>query len=486
MAVIIKNKTVDPIEIEDFGITAFPEVELDITNEYDATSVEFQTHIDTGSIVFVNADSTELTEEESQQFITGDSNPPYDASFNTGPLVKIYQGIDVAGHLQLTNVGQVIPFTYDSHKDGYYEHSTTINPGEITILQDGLYKLSVMTTIETFGSGGGTRGNPILKMELDTGTGWQVQPDQMGGYVREDGSNSLSCSITGIGFFDFLVGNKIRFCVLDTVSSEPDERTVPYSSRVLIEYIDKTGTASGVTAALNDIGDVNAPAPNDQDTIKYDGATGTWITTAIVTYTDEEAQDAVGTILTDTDTVDFTYDDGTPTITADAKTQMSITSDSSGLMLEGDEASPGNDQVYGTDGAGNKGWKDDPAGGGAFGTEFNEMSDDSESSTTSESWQEKLDMDVTGLPAGTYRVGWYAELRQDDTSGEIHCKIEADDVEIAYFWVEPSDTENWYPFSGFDYVTWGSGDRDVEIYFRRLETGTTHIRRARVELWRVS
>ena len=34
-------------------------------------------------------------------------------------------------------------------------------------------------------------------------------------------------------------------------------------------------------------------------------------------YTDEEAQDAIGTILTDTATIDFTYDDVTPKITAD-------------------------------------------------------------------------------------------------------------------------------------------------------------------------
>lgn len=37
-------------------------------------------------------------------------------------------------------------------------------------------------------------------------------------------------------------------------------------------------------------------------------------------YTDEQAQDAVGTILTDTATIDFTYNDGAPSITADVKT----------------------------------------------------------------------------------------------------------------------------------------------------------------------
>ena len=34
--------------------------------------------------------------------------------------------------------------------------------------------------------------------------------------------------------------------------------------------------------------------------------------------------------------------------------------------LDGDQAAPGNNQVYGTDGSGNKTWKPDPAGGGAI------------------------------------------------------------------------------------------------------------------------
>lgn len=33
------------------------------------------------------------------------------------------------------------------------------------------------------------------------------------------------------------------------------------------------------------------------------------------------------------------------------------------LQLVGDQAAPGNNKVYGTDGAGAKGWKDDPASG---------------------------------------------------------------------------------------------------------------------------
>jgi len=52
---------------------------------------------------------------------------------------------------------------------------------------------------------------------------------------------------------------------------------------------------------------------------------------------------------------------GNPTV--DVPLQMSITNDASGLKLSGDVTSPGNNMVYGTSGAGVKGWKADPAGG---------------------------------------------------------------------------------------------------------------------------
>lgn len=80
-------------------------------------------------------------------------------------------------------------------------------------------------------------------------------------------------------------------------------------------------------------------------------------------HTDERAQDAVGTILVDSDTVSLTYDDATPSISAEVISQMSIVSDALGLMLEGDEATPGNTQYYGTDAAGVKGFHAIPAVG---------------------------------------------------------------------------------------------------------------------------
>ena len=68
----------------------------------------------------------------------------------------------------------------------------------------------------------------------------------------------------------------------------------------------------------------------------------------------------------DSTTIDLTL--AGQQISGAAISQMSITADANGLKLSGDAASPGNNKVYGTDGAGAKGWKADPAGGGGSST----------------------------------------------------------------------------------------------------------------------
>jgi hypothetical protein len=98
--------------------------------------------------------------------------------------------------------------------------------------------------------------------------------------------------------------------------------------------------------------------------IPYSKLTGT--PTIPSQYTDEMAQDAVGSILSDSDTIDFTYDDATPAILADVKKQMSIDADASGLKLSGDSAAPGNSKYYGTNGSGAKGFYTLPASSYTF------------------------------------------------------------------------------------------------------------------------
>ena len=108
-----------------------------------------------------------------------------------------------------------------------------------------------------------------------------------------------------------------------------------------------------------DVGLGNVP---DIDATNRANHTGTQTASTISDFT-EAAQDAVGGTLADTNTVDLTYTDASNTITADVKTQMSVSSDASGLKLSGDAALPGNDKYYGTNGSGTKGYYTLPSSG---------------------------------------------------------------------------------------------------------------------------
>ena len=226
-------------------------------------------------------DTVQVTRDASDRLVFTDDENTTPVSLadlkSGGPLVKLLELIDTTGGLTVTNSPQTIPFDYEYIKDDYYSHSTSVNPGEVTILEDGLYKISAMITVAAVSTSGGARGNPQLHVEIDTGSGFVEQPDKMGGYVRENSTETLSCSITGIGLFGFSANDKVRITVYDSVTTEPDEETVPYSQRLIIEYIDRTGAASGVVNNLKDIGDVDALAPSDGQILEFDGATSKWV-----------------------------------------------------------------------------------------------------------------------------------------------------------------------------------------------------------------
>jgi len=81
---------------------------------------------------------------------------------------------------------------------------------------------------------------------------------------------------------------------------------------------DKGGTsATTAQSARNNL--LPSQMGNSGKYLSTDGTNVSWVTGSGGGYTDEEAQDAVGSILVDTATIDFTYDDATPAITADVK-----------------------------------------------------------------------------------------------------------------------------------------------------------------------
>lgn len=75
--------------------------------------------------------------------------------------------------------------------------------------------------------------------------------------------------------------------------------------------------------ALEDLTNVVLSSLSDGQALTYDAGASQWVNSTVTSggggYTDEEAQDAVGNILADSSTIDFTYSDATPSITAIVK-----------------------------------------------------------------------------------------------------------------------------------------------------------------------
>jgi hypothetical protein len=123
-----------------------------------------------------------------------------------------------------------------------------------------------------------------------------------------------------------------------------------------------------------------------------------------------------------------------------------------------------------------------------FGANHQETSSESQSNTTSESFQNKLTMTTPSLPAGKYRIGWYAEMLGANTGVSWEMRVQLDDTtNLCLPLKEPRDSTDWFPVSGMAYQTLSAATHTIDIDFRSEDAGvTTSIRRARLEIWRVS
>ena len=125
-----------------------------------------------------------------------------------------------------------------------------------------------------------------------------------------------------------------------------------------------------------------------------------------------------------------------------------------------------------------------------FGSEFQQASDDGQSTTTNTAYLQKLRMTTGSLPSGTYRISWYYEYHISSTSYDFKGRVQiGDSTTIHEIQQESQDsgTDQWKPCSGFYYHT-GSGVLNIDIDYCRSSSsgGTSYIRKARLEIWRVS
>ncbi len=127
-----------------------------------------------------------------------------------------------------------------------------------------------------------------------------------------------------------------------------------------------------------------------------------------------------------------------------------------------------------------------------FGDDYVYESSDSTSSTSSTSYQRKLRLSAYNLPAGDYRINWYYEWSSTGSywgGGAFRARVQINNTTtIMEYDTNPSDYGNdrWKPASGF-YVGSLSGDVDIDLdYCISNNNYSSYIRRARLDIWRVS
>ena len=129
------------------------------------------------------------------------------------------------------------------------------------------------------------------------------------------------------------------------------------------------------------------------------------------------------------------------------------------------------------------------AAGSIFGQNFQTLEDNTESSTSSTSYLEKLSITTPSLPSGTYRIGWHYNWNPDQTGFSFQAQVQLDNTTQIMYHEQGvpnivSDTR--IITSGFVYKTL-SGITQIDLdYKSALDGKTVRIRDTRLEIWRVS
>lgn len=127
---------------------------------------------------------------------------------------------------------------------------------------------------------------------------------------------------------------------------------------------------------------------------------------------------------------------------------------------------------------------------GIWGAEFADAADLTASTTTSTTFQQKLRLSVTGIPAGRYRVGFKFSWAYSATAGAFGARVQVDDTTGLFsMYSEPPrpNVNDEHSVGAFSFVTLTAGDHDIDLDYRVERAGdTARIENARIEFWRVS
>lgn len=147
----------------------------------------------------------------------------------------------------------------------------------------------------------------VMDSVSSTGDWASIRPTQ---FILHDGGNSRSIFIEAPGtisnnYSQTLQNKAGTFAYMDDIVTYDNTDFVDLTSAQTVAGI-KTFSSFGIT-------------PSTAPTTDYQWANKKYVDDSIIAaggYTNEEAQDAIGTILVDSSEIDFTYNDATPSITA--------------------------------------------------------------------------------------------------------------------------------------------------------------------------
>lgn len=123
-----------------------------------------------------------------------------------------------------------------------------------------------------------------------------------------------------------------------------------------------------------------------------------------------------------------------------------------------------------------------------FGRDYVYTASEGDSTTNNAAFQTKLTY-TTGALTGTYRVSYYAEMRVANNNRDVSCRFynstDAAEICSSYERITTAATE-WNHSNGFQNITFTGSAKTFLIQYASPGGGNVTIRRARIEIYRVS
>ena len=116
------------------------------------------------------------------------------------------------------------------------------------------------------------------------------------------------------------------------------------------------------------------------------------------------------------------------------------------------------------------------------------IEDDTLSSTTSTTFQNKISITMPGIPGGgVYRLGYSMEFNSQNNNKSVEVRVynSTDGLEIAENLQQTNNSGNYFSFAGIHHQTMGATSKTFVLQYRAIGT-TCNVRNAVLEIWRIS